>query len=214
MTDQAGHDRRDRDLAAPSALMFMTQRQAPPKRVRFAAGGIEQCLTEAAVMLAFALWLLEQPDAKPEVRVHPDGEHAKVFDIVAFMERAGFHRAGSLGGTLYGGVYARNGQTIIVNPKSGQGDVIGQIGARVVIAECKGGTINTTHPGQKSRLRKGLSELIGQLMILELSGARQVAVLPETTETRRLAERLSRRCADAGIEIALVNTDGNVRFAA
>jgi hypothetical protein len=192
--------------------MFVTEYLPPEKRVRFAEGGVERRLTEAAVMLAFALWVLKQPDTGLEVRIHPDGEHAKVFDILAFMDRAGFHRIAALGTTAYGGHYARDPHTIVVNPKSGQGDVVGSIGGQRIVAECKGGTINTSHAGQKSRLRKGLSELIGQLMILDDAGARQVAVLPETAETRRLAERLAPRCVLAGIEIALVSADGNVNF--
>ncbi|HEX7761426.1 MAG TPA: hypothetical protein VF459_18110 [Caulobacteraceae bacterium] len=72
--------------------------------------------------------------------------------------------------------------------------------------------INTTHAGQKSRLRKGLSELIGQLMVLPVDGARQVAVLPNTPDTSRLAHRLVARCGLAGIELALAEADGTIHY--
>ena len=112
--------------------------------------------------------------------------------------------------TSYGGVY-RNaaGQTITVNPKSGVGDVVAEAGNEIISAECKGGIINTRHPGQVSRLYKGLCETVGMLMATPSLG-RQVAVVPLTDGTRRLAERLAPRCAMAGIEIALVGSRGEV----
>jgi hypothetical protein len=61
-------------------------------------------------------------------------------------------------------------------------------------------------------LRKGLSELIGQLMVLPVDGARQVAVLPNTPDRARLAQRLAARCSLAGIELALVEIDGAIRY--
>ena len=163
-------------------------------------------------MLAFAFYLLEQADADPTVFVYPDGEHAKQFDIIAFLKEGGFHRAEGVGTTAYGGRYVRGHQTIVVHPKSGQGDVVGTLGAQRIVGECKGGTINSSHAGHKSRLRKGLSELIGQLMMLAETGDRQVAVLPYTPEIDRLAERLAPRCRRAGIEVALVDQAGKVRF--
>lgn len=146
------------------------------------------------------------------VALHPDGEHAKIFDILKFMETCGFVRAAPVGRTPYGGRYVRGSQTLIINPTSGKGDVVGEVGGRKVIAECKGGVVNSTHNGQRSRTRKGMSELIGQLMILPANGARHVAVLPETYDTARLAPVLARRCASVGIEIALVQEDGRVRY--
>lgn len=75
----------------------------------------------------------------------------------------------------------------------------------IISAECKGGIINTRHPGQVSRLYKGLCETVGMLMATPSLG-RQVAVVPLTNATRRLAERLAPGCAIAGIEIALVGS--------
>lgn len=192
--------------------MYLTLYEPPAKRRSAAQGGAEHRLTEAAVMLAFAMHLLQQPRSSGLVHVHPDGEHAKIFDIVGFLGRAGFALAEPLGMTAYGGRYVNGDQTIVVRPASGLGDVLGEVAGRRVIAECKGGVINTTHAGQKSRLRKGLSELIGQLMVLPVDGARQIAVLPNTPDTVRLAQRLVARCSLAGIELALVEIDGAIRY--
>lgn len=97
--------------------------------------------------------------------------------------------------TSYGGTY-RNaaGQEITVNPKSGMGDVVAEVGNQVISAECKGGIINTRHSGQVSRLYKGLCETVGMLTATPSQG-RQVAVVPFTESTLRLAERLAPRCA-------------------
>jgi hypothetical protein len=81
--------------------------------------------------------------------------------------------------------------------------VVAEVGDHIISAECKGGIINTRHPGQVSRLYKGLCETVGLLMATPSSG-RQVAVVPYTESTMRLATRLAPRCALAGIEIALV----------
>jgi len=90
------------------------------------------------------------------------------------------------------------------------GDVVTEVGNHVIAAECKGGIINTRHSGQVSRLYKGLCETVGMLMATPSQG-RQVAVVPFTEGTLRLAERLAPRCALAGIEIALVGSRGEVR---
>ena len=192
--------------------MYVTSYDPPEKRRAFASGGVELRLTEAAVMLAFAMHLLSQPGSSGLVHVHTDGEHAKIFDIVGFLIAGGFRKSATLGTTSYGGRYVRGFETIVVRPASGLGDVLGEVAGRKVIAECKGGVINSTHAGQKSRLRKGLSELIGQLMVLPIDDARQVAVLPFTAEIARLAERLAPRCTAAGIEIALVQADGRIDY--
>lgn len=97
-----------------------------------------------------------------DVRIHSDGEHGKQFDFAGWLERRIFTKISSLGSTAYGGVY-RNalGQTITVNSNSGLGDVVAEVGDHIIVAECKGGIINTRHPGQVSRLYKGLCETVG-----------------------------------------------------
>lgn len=194
--------------------MFVTSRLAPEKRRAHAAEGIELRFSEAAVMLAFALHLLDRANGEAVVRIHPDGEHAKIFDIGGLLSATGFVREQALGTTPYGGHYRRGAQMIIVNPSSGKGDVVAEFAGQTIVAECKGGTINSTHAGQKSRLRKGLAELIGQLMIRPQGNERQIAVLPFTVEIERLAKRLAPRCTAAGIQIALIHQDGAVRYVA
>jgi hypothetical protein len=192
--------------------MFVTDYIPSEKRQLKADGGVERRITEAAVMLAFALHILEEAGDTATVRIHPDGEHAKIFEIVPFLNRRGFVRVEPMGKTAYGGRYVRDGHTIIVRPFPTEGDVWAEVGGVRIIAECKGAVINSTHSGTRSRTRKGFSELIGQLMVLPDDGARQVAVLPETADTAKLAPRLAARCAAAGIEIALVQPDGAIRY--
>ncbi|MCH8684462.1 hypothetical protein [Pedomonas mirosovicensis] len=188
---------------------LVTALAPPPNRVGKSDGPDEHHLYEGAVMLAYAMHLLRTQRAR-DVRIHPDGEHGKQFDFAAWLGRRDFGKVASLGSTTYGGVY-RNpaGQTITVHPKSGLSDVVAEVGSHVISAECKGGIINTRHPGQVSRLYRGLCETVGLLMATPAQG-RQVAVVPLTESTRRLAERLAPRCALAGIEIALVGSRGEV----
>lgn len=188
---------------------LVTALAPPPNRGGKSEGPDEHHLYEGAVMLAYAMHLLRTQDAR-DVRIHPDGEHGKQFDFTAWLGRREFTKISNLGSTSYGGVY-RNpaGQTITVHPKSGLGDVVAEVGNHVISAECKGGIINTRHPGQVSRLYRGLCETIGLLMATPSQG-RQIAVVPLTQSTLRLAERLAPRCALAGIEIALVGGRGEV----
>lgn len=188
---------------------LVTALAPPPNRAGKSDGPEEHHLYEGAVMLAYAMHLLRTQGVR-DVRIHPDGEHGKQFDFAAWLGRRAFSKISSLGSTSYGGVY-RNpvGLTITINPKSGRGDVVADVGDHIISAECKGGIINTRHPGQVSRLYRGLCETIGLLMATPSQG-RQVAVVPLTEGTIRLAERLAPRCALAGIEIALVGSRGEV----
>jgi hypothetical protein len=130
------------------------------------------------------------------------------------LEAHGFRHMTVMGTTRYGGVYSRADQTVTVTVKPGLGDVSASVGNRVVIAECKGGVVNSSHQGQLSRLRRGLCETVGLLMARPLNGERQVAVVPATGATRTVAMRMMRRALVAGIEIALVGEDGKVEFVA
>lgn len=188
---------------------LVTALEPPRNRVGKSDGTHEHHLYEGAVMVAYAMHLLRTEGAR-DVRIHPDGEHGKQFDFAGWLVRRGFAKGSSLGSTAYGGVYRNaEGQTITVNPRSGLGDVVAEAGDHIISAECKGGIINTRHPGQVSRLYKGLCETVGMLMATPSQG-RQVAVVPLTESTRRLAERLAPRCSLAGIEIALVGSRGEV----
>jgi hypothetical protein len=181
----------------------------PPNRAGRANGAHEHHLYEGAVMVAYAMHLLRSSETM-HVRIHPDGEHGKQFDFAGWLKRRGFRKLSALGSTAYGGEYRNStGQVITVNPKSGLGDVVADTPTGTISVECKGGIINTRHPGQLSRLYKGLCETVGMLMAMPVFG-RQVACVPLTEGTIRLAQRLAPRCALAGIEIALVGSRGEV----
>ena len=188
---------------------LVTALEPPPNRVGQSRGAQEHHLYEGAVMVTYAMHLLRTQSAR-DIRIHPDGEHGKQFNFKRWFGRRGFDKVSNLGSTTYGGVYRNlSGQTITINPKSGLGDVVARVGDHIISAECKGGIINTRHPGQVSRLYRGLCETVGMLMATPAQG-RQVAVVPLTDSTLRLAERLSPRCDLAGIEIALIGSRGEV----
>ena len=182
----------------------------PEKRVEHCDGDCEWRLPEAAVMLAFAMHLLRRGEAG-HVTICPDGEHGKRFQIRSWLEAHGFKRHERTGSTDYGGIYNRGKKRITVYPKSGDGDVTAQIDGQLVIAETKGGIINTRHSGQVSRLCRGLCEAVGQLMVRE-QNQRQIAVVPRTKNTLALAKRMTRRAKAAGVEIALVDRFGRVSY--
>jgi hypothetical protein len=188
---------------------LITALPPPQNRLGKADGKHEHRFYEGAVMLAYAMHLLRTKQTK-EVRIHPDGMHGKQFNFSAWLGRRGFSMVSSTGKTSYGGTYNDGeGRTIIVHPRSGLGDVTAEVGGVILSAECKGGIINTRHPGQVSRLYRGLCETVGLLMASPSPG-RQVAVVPHTEATLRLAIRLAPRCASAGIELALVKSCGEV----
>jgi hypothetical protein len=99
---------------------------------------------------------------------------------------------------------------IVVHPQSGLSDVAADANGTAIEAECKGGAIETRHPGRLSKLDKGLCEIVGRLMSKPVIG-RHVAVMPRTEVTLRLARKLAPRCAATGIRIALVGPRGEVR---
>jgi len=201
------------ERAAPDGDSDLTLlKPPPPNRAGYAEGGIERHMPEGAVMLAFGMHLLRTAPGMRHVALHPDGEHAKAFSLPEALARRGFSKESALGRTAYGGLYAHpDGRTILVNPASGRMDVVADHGALSVGAECKGGIVNTRHPGQASRLRRGLCEAVGLLLAKKLEpGQRQLAVVPRTMVTESLAGRLAIRAGKAGISIALVSADGSV----
>lgn len=191
---------------------YTETRDAPPNRRGFCLDDKEEHLTEGAVILAFGLYLLDT-DAEL-IELHPDGEHGKRFDFATQLSARGFERVQNMGRTSYGGVYKRRGQSIILTCSPGRGDVTGKVRNRLFVAECKGGVINTAHPGQTSRLRQGLCEAVGLLMTRPCKGERHFAVVPNTATTRKLAERMLPRLAAAQIEVALVQRDGEIELLA
>lgn len=102
------------------------------------------------------------------------------------------------------------GRRVIIHPRSGVSDVTANSADGTTIeAECKGGAIETRHPGRLSRLDKGLCEIVGRLM-MKPPGGRLVAVMPRTDVTLRVGRKLAPRCAAAGIQISLVGPRGEV----
>jgi hypothetical protein len=194
-----------------SKLENLIKFHEPPKnRTGKAEGGLEKDFTEAAVMLAYALYLLGEYDELDEIELHPDGEHGKRFNIRDWLERQGFMLVEPQGKTTYSGRYTNGNRSILVSLKPGTGDVLAKMGSYTIVAECKGGIINTKHAGQKSRLRRGLCEAVGLLMAREDTEERHYAVVPLTDDTQRLAERMRPRCTKAGIEIVLICEDGTI----
>ncbi len=188
---------------------LLTPKPPPPNRVGNCDGDYERHFYEGAVMVAYAMHLFRTHNVK-EVRLHPDGEHGKQFEFADWLGKRDFTKVSSMGKTAYGGEYHDDqGRRIVVHPKSGLGDVVAEIGESTLTAECKGGVINTRHPGQLSRLRRGLCEAVGLLMATPPRG-RQVAVVPYTKTTDQLAKQLVPRCKSAGIEIALVTSQGKI----
>src|SRR5579864_6787102 len=178
-------------------IEYLQTRVPPRNRQGKCEGDVEQHFTEAAIMIAFAMYLLEQ--GAMEVQLHPDGEHLKSYDVNACLKAHGFdleHPQGS--------IHRRGQQTVMVTCKSGCGDVVARLSDLDVVAECKGGIINTRHSGQVSKLRRGLCEAVGLLMSRSRQGERHIAVVPATRTTTVMGQKILPRASLVGIEIALV----------
>lgn len=185
------------------------------KRATYAEGGIERRMYEAAVMVAVSQHLIDlqrQCGENGKVSIHPDGQHDRQYSFREALGALGFQRCEALGKTEFGGRYRHGDDEITVFPQSGRGDVTAHVEGRLVMVECKGGTLNSRHAGVLSRARSSLSELIGQLMVLPDDGARHIAARPWSKQSEELARRLAPRCIKAGIEIALVHEDGSLQF--
>ena len=163
-------------------------------------------------MLAVARWMFGL--GAETVRLHPDGMHARQFDIYEWLTSQGFKKITSMGTTPHGGNYARGQKMLEVEFKPGQGDVVAEIEGRRVVVEAKGGIINTRHPGQKSRLRKHLYEAVGMLLDGPDRSDRLIAAVPLHPETKKIARRMASRCRDIGVEIALVSGAGEIQMVA
>lgn len=191
---------------------LVTHRPPPPNRVASCDHDVEHHLSEGAVMLAFAFHLLRTVPKLTKVSVHPDGEHGNRFDFKGWLAAQGFDLVQPSGSTAYGGLYeAADGRQVVVHPASGFGDVVAEWDGGSIVAECKGGVLNTRHAGQQSRLRKGLCETVGLSLASPVApGRKQFAVVPKTKATEALAKRMAARAMQAGISIALVDGLGNV----
>jgi hypothetical protein len=189
---------------------LILEKDPPEKRLSKTDGGVERHMSEAAVMLGFAMHLFAR--GAGQVSIHPDGEHGKRFEIQAWLIRHGFVWREGWGTTSYAGRYLNGNLVLEVHVKPGQGDVVATIEGQTVVAECKGGIVNTRHAGQISRLRKGLHEAAGQLLTRSDEREINIAVVPHTNTTRDLAIRMAPRANGAGIAIALISAIGAVEF--
>ncbi len=195
----------------PMPLADLVIEKTPPDSRRHACEGPrERHLHEAAVMLAVTQWLFNA--GAPTARMSPDGQHAKQFDIGGWLTAQGFVKIDGWGQTRVGGRYTRGPHTLEVDFKSGQGDVVADIDGDCVWVETKGGVLNTKHPGQTSKLRRGLCEAVGMLMNgSKTEGADLLlAAVPNHPVTETLAQQMAQRCRDAGIAIALVSDTGHL----
>jgi hypothetical protein len=191
---------------------LITYHAPPPNRVIACEADVEHHLSEAAVMLAFAMHLLRTVPGLMHVEIHPDGEHGKRFDFQGWLQTHDFTMMSPLGSTSYGGMYSdKAGRTLTVSLIPGRGDVVAEMDGQSFVAECKGGVINTKHSGQTSRLRKGLCETVGLSLATPIVvGRRQFVVVPKTRTTDVLARKMAHRAQQAGISIALVDGRGNI----
>ena len=119
-------------------MTFVTERMPPDGRVSRCDGPLERHLTEAAVMLAVAQWLFAS--GAGTVQVHPDGVHAKHFDMRGWLENAGFEKVSAKGTTREAGRYTRNRQCLLVDFRPGRGDVVASVDGRRVVVEAKAST--------------------------------------------------------------------------
>lgn len=160
-------------------------------------------------MLAVAQWMFDL--GADTVHVHPDGMHAKQFDIYGWLMSHEFEKIASMGKTRHAGTYMRRNQKLEVEFKPGLGDVVAKLEGRHVVVEAKGGIINTRHSGQKSKLRKNLYEAVGMLLNPPDGADRLIAAVPLHPETQKIARKMTNRCLDIGIEIVLVSAVGEVQ---
>jgi hypothetical protein len=163
---------------------------------------------EGAVMLAYAMHLLRTEPVR-EVKIHPDGQHARQVDFPGWLGKRGFRRVATARPPFAGTFEDAEGRRVVVHPRSGVSDVTADANGTTIEAECKGGTIRTRHPGRLSRLDKSMCEIVGRLM-MKPPGSRLVAVMPKTEVTLRVGRELAPRCPAAGIRISLVGPRGEV----
>src|ERR1017187_5999051 len=122
----------------------------PPANRRGKCGGDkERHLPEAAVMLAYGMHLLRTVPKLQEIHLHPDGEHGKRFEIVRWLLAQGFLLREAQGKTTYCGTFESGHQTIVVTSTPGKGDVVATTDDGTIVAECKGGILNTSHRSEE-----------------------------------------------------------------
>lgn len=147
----------------------------PPNRRPQCEGGRERHLTEAAVMVAIGMYLLEK--GAMTVALYPDGMHGKRCDISGSLEANGFSLVSAHGTTSYGGTYQRGHQTASVTLKPGLGDVVADVGKRHLVAECKGGHREHLPPQPTFQTPTRIVRSRGLPMARPANGERHVAAV-------------------------------------
>jgi hypothetical protein len=176
----------------------------------------EDRMPEAEVSLRLAFHLLARPDSHGVAEVAIDGAQirvhgAQVFPISAFLLDMGWRQAEQLGKNAWQGWYVRDDQQVWIHSRSGVGDVVIEVGAKRLRAECKGGPL-IKRPG--SREYPKLRGALGQVLTVEEVEADDVlaVAVPLTPRFRRLADkwRTAPLVVRSEIEILLVGRDGHV----
>ncbi len=131
----------------------------PANRQGKCEGGKERHLTEAAVMLAYGMHLLRTVPELRTVTLHPDGEHAKRFEIARWLSAQGFVRKEVAGKTAFVGTYVCGERSIVVASIPGKGDVVAKTQDKTIIAECKGGIVTPGTPDRHHHYAKACAKL-------------------------------------------------------
>ena len=191
-------------------MKFVTKRAPPASRASKCDGEHEDHLTETGVMLAIAEWMFRE--GASVVRLHPDGMHPKSFNTSQWLQDSGFTKVTSRRITAIAGRYQRGDQTLEIAFRPGFGDIRASVHGHPVLVEAKGGCINTRHPAQVSKLRRGLHEAIGVLVGRPSGQGRRIAAVARHRATEELVEEIAPHCLAVGIELALVSGDGHVHI--
>ena len=199
----------DREERLPMFEGLVSQLDPPANRRGKCDGEKELHLTEAAVMLAYGMHLLATVPQLNSVELHPDGEHGKRFEIAKCypsedsnspnrkVERAIAEstcmetRAFWLHRLPVRATWSRT-----LRKDQSRRNVRAASSIRAI-------------PDRFHVCVKGFREAIGLLMARDLGG-QQIAVVPYTPITLRLAQKMVPRVTAAGIQIALVDEFGHV----
>jgi hypothetical protein len=174
-------------------------------------------MSEAEVALRLADFILSLPHSGAMASVAIHGASIKVgdatvFDIGRFMAGIGWEqiKEPQFGRNARAGAYRRNGKTVRVHSRPGEGDVVTTIDGRRIVARCKRGTL-VRKPGNPEYAL--LTDALGEALLFDISADDiVVAAVPDTPVFRKLAETWRSRplVRRAGIRIALVARDGAV----
>lgn len=173
-------------------------------------------VSEAAVSLRLAFYLLSLPGSDGYCRVSIDGAQVRIggkeiFPIVEFISSQGWSQIEQAGKNLWQGVYKKGRLCLEIGSFPGTGDVIALVGDKRIRAECKKGYfVQRAGNPEYPKLR----EALGQLLTADEVRGNDilVAAVPDTQGYRNLVENWRQRplIRRTGIRIALVGMDGAV----